>query len=239
MIRLCYSGKSAPSALAIAEASNGEIEAVRSGVGDINWGRSQADSLLNPDISNVTNKRLMRELFASQDVPMPKLFESSPVGLRFPCVGRPDTHTKGRGYWLCNNMADIRQALRGKTYRNGKTKAPATHFMEFVEADREYRVHIFRGKSIRISEKAFFTNVEGLRDYTTAKPTHNVKRVRKAAKRALNAVGLNFGAVDILARGDNNEEVFVLEVNSSPGIGGSLPRLYAENLIRYMESLND
>jgi hypothetical protein len=223
MLTLCYSGKSAPSAQAIAD-QDGDIEAVRGAHGHINWGRYRADTELNPDISNVTNKRVMRELFAEHNVPMPKLYSIDEAIYAVPrgttLVGRPDHHTKGRGFWLCTTTTELDKALRGT-----RKKAAATHFMEYVKADHEYRVHIFKGKSIRISEKSFFIGEDGKRDYTTVKPTGNIKHIRKAAKKALEAVGLDFGAVDILA---NDTECWVLEVNAAPGLGGTMPRLYAE-----------
>jgi D-alanine-D-alanine ligase-like ATP-grasp enzyme len=102
--------------------------------------------------------------------------------------------------------------------------------MEFVESDREYRVHVFKGKSIRISEKVF----DGTGKYTTGKPGDiKLRNVREAAKGAVQAVGLDFGAVDILARGSENQEVFVLEVNAAPGLGGSMPKLYIDTFNRY------
>ena len=221
---LTYSGRSAPSAFKIA-AETSDIQLNRGSRGDINWGRARANTSLNPDISNVTNKRVMRELFAEHDVPMPRLY-SDHVGLdtNYPIVGRPDQHTKGRGFWKCHNVWDVQKALRGT-----RKKRAATHFMQFVEAPREYRVHIFLGKSIRISEKIF--DSDG--DYTTGKPRHEVKHVRKAAKKALEAVGLDFGAVDILA---NDTECWVLEVNAAPGLGGSMPKLYADTFRRWHES---
>lgn len=225
---ITYSGKSAPSAQKIA-AEEEDIELVRGSEGDINWGRNKASTLLNPNISNSTNKRVMRELFKEHGVPMPYLYdwsEQNGVEMIFPVVGRPDHHSKGRGFWLVKNEEDLRKALRGT-----RRKAAATHFMEYIAADREYRVHIFNGKSIRISQKKF--DDEG--NYTTAKPSNRVGRVRKAAKQAVEALGLDFGAVDVLARGDNNEEVFVLEVNAAPGIGGSLPKLYAEIFRKWYE----
>ena len=170
----------------------------------------------------------MRELFAENDVPMPKLysynemmehFEKQTPPLKF--IGRPDKHTKGRGLWVIDDYESLRRALRGT-----RKKQPATHFMEFVEASHELRVHIFQGKSIRISEKSFFIDENGKKDYTTIKPTIKRKRVRRAAKKAVKALGLDFGAVDILATDDNTP--YVLEVNSSPGLGGSMPALYAK-----------
>lgn len=229
---ICYAGRSSPSALRIAE--QGDITAVRSNVGDINWGVARANTSLNPDISNATNKRRMRELFAEQGVPMPKLYTAEEVRRSIVChqyktfVGRPDTHMKGRGFWKISTLKQLNRALRGITWRSGKRKKAATHFMKYVEAPREYRVHIFKGRSIRISEKDF--DEDG--DYTTAKPQHNVEHVRDAAKKAVKAVGLDFGAVDILA---NDNQCWVLEVNSAPGLGGSMPRVYARAFKKHME----
>lgn len=215
---LTYSGRSAPSARLIAD--EGGFQLNRGSRGDINWGRANADTKLNPDISKVTNKRKMRELFREHDVPMPKLMEAH-GDWTFPVIGRPDQHTRGRGFWKCENYAQVQRAMRGT-----RRKKAATHFMEYIEAPREYRVHIFLGKSIRISEKAH----TAFHEYTTVKPQHEVKHVRKAAKQALEAVGLDFGCVDILADDTN---AWVLEVNSAPGVGGSMPRVYSETFKRW------
>lgn len=222
---ITYSGRSAISARKLAEESE-DIRLNRGAAGEINWGRAKANTLLNPDISTVTNKWRMRHLFEQNEVPMPKLLDINGMREKFArgetVLGRPDTHTRGRGFWKCKSMEDVARALRGT-----KKKRAATHFMEYIDAPREYRVHILNGKSIRISEKAHIA----FHDYTTVKPTHNVKHVRKAAKAAVEAVGLDFGAVDVLADDDN---CWVLEVNSAPGIGGSMPRVYAEAFRTYL-----
>jgi glutathione synthase/RimK-type ligase-like ATP-grasp enzyme len=233
---LTYSGRSAPTARVLSTTGDDlgiEVSINRGNEGDINWGRAQANTRLNPDTSKTTNKRVMRELFAANNVPMPELVpvqtavEQAERGF---IVGRPDTHTQGRGFWLCSSALHVRRALQGTS----KKKA-ATHFMKYVSAPREYRVHVFMGKSIRISEKIFGTTGEtahGL--YTTGKPTHNVKHVRAAAKKAVEAVGLDFGAVDVLA--DDND-CWVLEVNSAPGLGGSMPKLYLETFKKWEDGL--
>lgn len=221
---ITYSGRSALSAQKIAGTAN-DIALNRGSRGDINWGRARADTELNPDISNSTNKRVMRELFAANDVPMPKLIDPY---LAFawsdtPVVGRPDTHTRGRGFWLCRSALDVSRALAGT-----RKKKAATHFMDYIDADHEYRVHIFKGKSIRISEKKF----DAEHGYTTIKPTGEIKHVRKAAKKAVKALGLDFGAVDILA---TDSAAWVLEVNAAPGLGGTMPKLYADAFKEWYE----
>lgn len=227
---LCYAGRSRPSAQLIAEADPA-IVPVRSGRGDVNWGRAVAYTELNPDISSVTNKRRMRQLFKEHDVPMPRLLSLSEAESYITrggtVIGRPDRHTKGRGLWKISSPHQLRRALRGT-----RRKRAATHFMEYIAAPREYRVHIFKGKSIRISEKAFFATEDGHRDYTTARPQHNTNHVRRAAKQAVAAVGLDFGAVDILA---DDDQAWVLEVNAAPGLGGSMPRVYATTFRRWLE----
>lgn len=222
---LTHSGTSEISANLIADESD-NIFTHRGNRGDINWGRATAETQLNPDISNATNKRRMRELFKEGGVPMPSLYTPDEAKAILSSgghlVGRPDFHTMGRGLWHCYTVADFNRAMRGTD-----RKRPATHFMEWVDAPYEYRVHIFKGKSIRISEKSF----DETGDYTTIKPTHEIKHVRKAAKKAMKAIGLDFGAVDILA---NDTEAWCLEVNAAPGLtGGSLPRVYADIFERW------
>ena len=92
---LAYSGRSAIGAQSIASVSGGAIIAKRTNRGDINWGVANAQTVLNPDTSNATNKRVMRNLFARHDVPMPKLYSFTDMNWTFPCVGRPDSHMKG------------------------------------------------------------------------------------------------------------------------------------------------
>jgi glutathione synthase/RimK-type ligase-like ATP-grasp enzyme len=243
MVTLGYAKCSQPSALAIAAASEGKIVAKRSSLCDINWGRSgiTAAETLNRDISTVTNKRLMREAFKSHNVPMPALLSDVDItdwrdcrSGYFAIVGRPDRHTHGRGFWKIETEAQLDRALRGT-----RTKRAATHFMEYIDAVHELRVHVFQGKSIRMSEKHIEGAVGNWKQYTTIKPTIDKptrRKARKAAKQAVEALGLDFGAVDILV--DEHNNVYVLEVNSAPGIGGTLPALYAKTFIEWEETRN-
>jgi glutathione synthase/RimK-type ligase-like ATP-grasp enzyme len=232
VLQIVHARISAPSARLIAEQSE-NIEISEGITGDVNWGRYKAETTLNPDITVSTNKRSMREKFRDAGVPMPRLFTveeakeavaETGVGV----LGRPDRHWKGRGFWLCTSAIQIDKALEGTA-----KKRPATHFMEYIQSERapkEFRAHIFQGKSIRISEKAHTE----FHKYTTARPTVDVTSVREAAKQAIAAVGLDFGAVDILASKDGRE-VWVLEVNAAPGLGGSMPRVYAETFLKWKE----
>ena len=234
MILLGYSKQSAPSAFKIAEASDGNITLTRTGPCDINWGRRRsASAKLNGDISLCVDKKAMRLIFADNGVPSPRLYPSQDwaedavaEGVRL--VGRPDFHTRGRGFWICETVDDVRLSARGR----GRKRA-ATHWIEYIDpvrAPKEFRVHIFAGQSIRMSMK----DHKEFHNYTTLKPPEGFpkRHVRRAAKAAISAVGLDFGVVDIMASEDQNE-VWVLEVNAAPGLGGSNPKLWADTFISW------
>jgi hypothetical protein len=164
MITMSYSRASAPSARAIAEASDGQIVLVDGSRARVNWGRAGTNidrtPRLNDDTSGTTNKRVMRERFAEHNVPAPQLYTPDEALYAIEhgevyggaLVGRPDFHTRGKAFWLCRNRADVERAIRGT-----RRKAAATHFMRFVPLEHEFRVHVFMGKSIRISEKEYIT----------------------------------------------------------------------------------
>lgn len=231
-MRLGYSGRSMPSALRIEEASNGQIDAVRSSDCDVNWGRRVAPGALNPDTTNAVNKRQMRELFVEQGVPAPQLFDPGAAHAfiadhpEWALIGRPDFHTRGRGFWLCRTTEDVERALAGT-----RRKMASTHFMEYIAttmAPKEFRVHVFLGDSIRISEKRHTE----FHKWTSVRPDPDLPKryIREAAKKAIEAIGVDFGVVDILTSQDQTE-VWVLEVNVGPGLGGSTPRLWAQTLL--------
>lgn len=235
MVVLTYSGRSRPSALEIMEASAGGIYARRSDVGDVNWGREYADTALNGYIGNATNKRVMRELFRAHGVPMPELYSLEDAAQRAilgqQMIGRPDSHTRGRGFWLVDSADSFIRALKGT-----RRKRAATHFMERINPAHEYRVHVFRGRSIRLSEKAFDRPRDGA-TYTMIKATGDPGPSRTAALKAVRALELDFGAVDVLALEDGTP--YVLEVNTAPGLGGSMPRVWAETFLRWYEECDE
>lgn len=102
-----------------------------------------------------------------------------------------------------------------------------------VENHGEYRVHVFDGEVILYQKKSRRVDDDG--NVITADGeeadvrnlasnwiyrTGNLNRLERVEELALNAVaslGLDFGAVDIIM--DENGEVYVLEINTAPGLG--------------------
>jgi hypothetical protein len=109
---------------------------------------------------------------------------------------------------------------------------------------KEFRVHSFKGVSIRAGIKKFTGQGEpaGVAawvrsekngwtisyDGTSVKQKH-----RDLAHQAIEALGLDFGAVDIGERADGS--VVVLEVNRAPGLEGGTVPAYARAITRWAE----
>ena len=107
---------------------------------------------------------------------------------------------------------------------------------------QEYRIHSFKGKSIRAGQKAprvgfpsphawirsydagWFINYEGF---------ESTQAMRELAASAVRALGLDFGAVDIGQKQDNS--LIVLEVNRAPGSEGGTSNAYAATINRWIQ----
>jgi hypothetical protein len=104
----------------------------------------------------------------------------------------------------------------------------------------EFRLHIFKGKSIRAGQKKhreefpnphpWIRSYEGgwFIDYAGFNST---KPMRDLAVKATENLGLDFGAVDMGQREDGT--LIVFEVNRAPGIEGNTVEAYAEKILEW------
>lgn len=106
-----------------------------------------------------------------------------------------------------------------------------------TKTNQEYRVHVINKKIIDFVQKKKRSNVEGgtrgIRNHTNGwifaregvtLPT----TIAEAALHALEALGLDFGAVDI-GYNSSNETAFVYEINTAPGLEGTTLTKYIQN----------
>lgn len=158
------------------------------------------------------------------------------------------------------NVEDVRNWLRaGKTvYARLLTKASggrgitlirpgdtnilrAPLYTKFWRCDREIRVHVVGNQVIDFAEKRRrrVDNPPALRywirtydnGWIYAREGAEIPdAVKQVAVKAIAALGLNFGAVDMRVR--NNGKCRVLEVNSAPGMSGITLQSYANALRR-------
>ena len=200
-----------------------------------------------------SNKKRARAIFAEKGVPAPELYLSAAIVTKedLPVVGRTSYHKKGEGFWFCKTMAAVSRAA----------KEGATHFLEFIPNTREYRVHAFTKRkylgtekrepenyvSIKISEKVWQGDDKPDKDepqknhvfgWTFLGPQNRREEeldvVRHAAKQAMAALDLDFGAVDVMYR-IRAKQPFVLEVNSTPSLSddnATTCEVYANRILK-------
>lgn len=190
----------------------------------INYGYSgskREDVVNRPSaLKNSVNKRIALEQLKKAGVPT-LLIDNKDI--EYPIVGRPDNHSMGRWMYICWDEEDYRRSKR--------KKRPATHYQKYLTGFREFRVHIVNGESIKISEKIGGGNYHQGAVFEYPHDFNHKKTLRKLARDAVEALGLDFGAVDILWK----DEGYVLEVNSAPRLTdeatNTLER-YAEAFVR-------
>lgn len=148
------------------------------------------------------NKRLTLEIFMDNGLPIPDL-RYSPHPLY---VGRPDYHSKGKWLYFYGDKQ--------------KKKHPATHYLKWIRATKEFRVHVIDGQVIKLQEKKPIGNfIEGESYFSYPYDFKHKKTLRDLAVRAVEALEYDFGAVDILW--DIYEQFYILEVNTAPCLTNS------------------
>ncbi|MFW3388298.1 UNVERIFIED_CONTAM: hypothetical protein RF648_20120, partial [Kocuria sp. CPCC 205274] len=110
---------------------------------------------------------------------------------------------------------------------------------------REWRVHIFKGviTYVQVKRRAngYQDNAnyrEDVRNHHTGwiYATENINpsdAVLRNAVAAVAALGLDFGAVDIISRRD---EAWVLEVNTAPGLTGTTLEIFTRNVVEFVNA---
>lgn len=109
----------------------------------------------------------------------------------------------------------------------------------YKKKKREFRVHVFRDKVVEVVEKKARTEWTGKRDtrirnldngYVFCKCDVEPEGLRDLALKAAPVVHSDFRGVDI-GYNEKNNELFVIEVNSAPGIEGSNVSKYVETIV--------
>lgn len=123
---------------------------------------------------------------------------------------------------------------------------PAPLYTKEVHNHGEYRVHVFgdevilyQKKSRKVDEEGRVVTADGAEAdvrnlasnwvYRTGN-LNRLERIENLATQAVAALGLNFGAVDIIKDADRN--VAVLEINTAPGLGNT------ETLLAYTDAFS-
>ena len=152
-----------------------------------------------------------------------------------PILARKSRHTRG------SDIRIVLQAEEIEWYR----QAGWDYFTEYIPWQAEYRVWIYRRQHLGTYEKVMVRPAEYTR---TGHSSHHGFAFRilesariprmavEASVRSVEALGLDFGAVDVLHGKDG--QFYVLEVNTAPGVESSerqVIRALARHIARWVE----
>lgn len=199
----------------------------------VNWGatignglteklfaRANARIINHPDALRANKDKLgsLKKMAAGGASVVPHwAIDNVPAG-EYPVIARTANHFGGSGFWKCENEEQLAEAKR-----HG-----ANHATKLIVKAGEYRVHILLDKAVRIVRK-----VKAREDVDDLCRSHqNGWKFKKVADenvpqgivamavKAVDANDMQLGAVDIVVQKRTNK-MFVLEVNSVPGLEGS------------------
>ena len=198
----------------------------------INWGDSNAGNLsclnLAGNVALAANKLQSFRRFREADVSIP-LFSDD----------------KGHVDW--DGLTVVRHKLTGHSgegieLRDADDLPSAPLYVQYVPKKAEYRVHLVGERVVLVQRKA--------RNPSCNNPNWKVRNhgngfifvrndvqapasVEEQARLAVTALGLDFGAVDIIWNEKENR-AYVLEVNTAPGLEGSTIDDYAEGFRNFI-----
>lgn len=116
---------------------------------------------------------------------------------------------------------------------------PCPVYTIYRKKKREFRVHIFKDKVVAVKEKKQRADWDGPRDtkirnlangYVFCTCDNEPAGLRELALKAAPVVASDFAGVDI-GYNEHLNELFVIEVNSAPGIEGSNVEAYANAIL--------
>lgn len=212
----------------------------------LNWGNSQPQFSLNG--VTVLNKP---EAVATASNKLKAFHKMQEGGVRIPEFTNDIELAKE---WIDDGRIVIcRKLLRANSGRGiviAKDVAElvaAPLYVKYIRKEKEYRVHVFNGQVIDYVEKrrrrGFQENGiynKYIRSYeqgwVMARENVTVTDDIKAeAIKAVQVLGLDFGAVDIVMNKDN--QPVVLEVNTAAGIQGQTVNSYRRAIIKWLDTL--
>lgn len=115
-------------------------------------------------------------------------------------------------------------------------------YVRYYRKKSEFRVHVFNGEIIDLIEKrARQDKPENFNQYIRSYDNgwvfcrddiEDIPKVKEEAIKAVQALGLDFGAVDVIWT--KNEKAIVLEVNCAPAMEGTTVEKYARAIEQYV-----
>ena len=193
-----------------------------------NYGGADDDVTLNKRnaVALAADKLLSLQTMQAANISIPT-FSTEPTELHYPFLGRNEAHTRGNDIVLC---------IQEKDYKIN----PRDYYIQYVPKKLEFRVHVFDGNVLHTQVKHLvdaeqyrktpycWNHGKGFVFQTPAKKPR-ADRLEQAVN-AVKALGLDFGAVDMIVGDD--DQTYILEVNSAPGLSPSTAKKYVDAIAK-------
>lgn len=193
------------------------------------WGctsNCQAKHTINTaEAINLANDKKATRLFLAplrnKDKPIiPQTWENLnewvEAGEKYPVIVRADHHAQGRSLFYCEDFDEVVKAVR--TFQ---AKNKDYYISEYIAKEAEYRVFVVQGRVVWVTKKTpanpadIAWNVARGGRFDNVRFTEWPLKACRIALMAVEAVGLDFGGVDVMQKG---KDFYVLEVNSAPSM---------------------
>lgn len=205
----------------------------------INWGSTNKLSEYQPLIINhplfvriAVNKLYTLEKLENSGVSVPEWTKKRDVAEEWLNDDKPIicrtllTSNSGKGAYYVEKVEDIPEGTK--------------IFTKYFPRKNEYRIHVFNGQVILSQEKRKRKGttpnykIRNHGDWVFCiKDVHPPLPVITNSIKAVKALGLTFGAVDI-GWNDTKQKAAVFEINTAPGISPSTAKIYAEAIRQYV-----
>lgn len=196
----------------------------------INWGTTGQDGLNNPlAVERATDKRLTLHALSNAGIACPDYSTDREEAVNW--------LEEGSGV-VCRTLARA-SAGKGIVIAGSQEElVDAPLYTRYIKKVEEYRVHVFNGRVIDVQRKARSTDVPDEQVNWQVRTHANgfifaregVELPVEAQALCIDAVaalGLDFGAVDIVYNAKKNQ-YYVLEINTAPGLEGQTLISYAD-----------
>ncbi len=135
---------------------------------------------------------------------------------KYPVIVRPTHHAQGRSLYFCTEINQVKTACH-KIQDKGKDY----YISEYIEKEAEYRVFVVQNRVVWVTKKTPANPADIAWNVAQGGRFYNVPwnewplRACRIALMTTEAVGLDFGGVDVMQKG---KDFYVLEVNSAPSM---------------------
>lgn len=190
-------------------------------------------------VKNSANKRRMKDCFSSKNVKTARWTSNIDEVSFFPVVAKHIYGSRGEGNYLLKTKEELSAWRTGKTLNN-------YIFEEYLPYKKEYRLHVTKDgcfytcrkalKKDTPEDKKWFRNDSNsvwiIESNPEFKKPDNWQKIIEESVKALNAVGLDIGAVDLRVQDKKEPDFFIVEINSAPSFGEITEKKYKEELTK-------